>query len=284
MTTKEIISALERGARANRNDPCRQGNLIHISGPGAVIMTGDLHGCTPNFEKLCRFARLDANPDRHLILHELLHYHGDQTEPDQCHSYQLVAQAAVLKARFPNQVHILLGNHAMAQVTRDEILKNGKPMVRALNTGLYAAFTENAGPIMQALDEYIMSLPIAVRTDNRIWLSHSLPSKRHLTAFDNDIFEKRLLLDDMRSNPSLHALVWDRAHTDALLEELSEMWNAETFIVGHQPQANGRKHPHPRLIILASDHGHGCYLMFDLNRRYEHDELFDLTRPIASIE
>ena len=109
MTTKEIIAAFERGARENRRDPFRDGNLIHLSPPGSVFMTGDLHGNDRNFDRLCRAAQLALHPRRHLILHELLHNTTNQSV-DQCDSYLLLARAAQLKIDFPHQVHFLLSN------------------------------------------------------------------------------------------------------------------------------------------------------------------------------
>jgi len=63
MTTKEIIAAYEQGARANHQNQHRQGNLIHLTAPGEVIMTGDLHGNELNFEKLIRLAQLGQEED-----------------------------------------------------------------------------------------------------------------------------------------------------------------------------------------------------------------------------
>jgi len=282
MTTKEIIAVLEQAVRANREDRCREGNLIHLKGPGEVVMTGDLHGNERNFEKLVRFARLESNPSRHLILHELLHSANSDT-PGQCHSYLLVARVAQLKARFPHQVHCLLGNHAMAQVTRDEVLKGGQAMVRALNAGLFAAFGSNSQMVAQAIDQFILSLPIAAKSDNRVWMSHSLPSSRHLDDFDNGIFEKELSLEDMLSDSSLHALIWDRVHNKKCLERLGRMWDVDMFIVGHQPQGQGYGRNHKQMIILACDHSHGCFLPFELCRTYEPDELFAQIKALAAI-
>ena len=282
MTAKDIISAFERAAIANREDRCRSGNLIRLEGPGEVIMTGDLHGNDRNFEKLLRFACLADNPQRHLILHELIH--GNIADGgDQCHSYRLVARAAELKIQYPHQVHYLLGNHAIAQFTNDEVLKGGMAMVRALNAGLLAAFGSRSRLVASALNQFILSLPIAVRSDNRIWMSHSLPSMKKLAGFQKDIFDNELTEQDLRSNPSLRALIWDRVHNPECLEKLGEMWDVDMFIVGHQPQGQGCGRPYSQMIILASDHIHGCFLPFELGKRYEPDELFAQAKPLASI-
>ena len=281
MTAKEIIAALEQGTRANHADKHRHGNLIELTSPGDVVMTGDLHGSQRNFERIVSFADLDNHPKRHVILHELLHS-GSQGG-DECHSYCLKAMAAALKARFPDQVHILLGNHAMAQVTRDEVLKNGQPMVRALNLGIASTFGQNTDYVIKALDDFILSLPIAVRTENRIWMSHSLPSLRHIGQFDDDIFDKKLTLHDFRSDPSLHALTWDRSHNERCIELLRRRWDVDFFLIGHQPQQNGYGRPNEHTFILASDHPHGCLLLFDLEKNYAPDDLCDRIRPLAEI-
>ena len=250
--------------------------------PGDVIMTGDLHSNTLNFDRLCRTAQLGKHPHRHLILHEILHG-NDNPSADQCDSYLLLARAAQLKAEYPHQVHLLLSNHEMAQLTRDEILKNGQPMVRAVTTAISMSFAEKSTLVTQALDNFIMSMPLAVRTENRIWMSHSLPSERHMKQFEPEIFERKLTKEDMKNNPSLRALTWDRRQSPKGLDILQEKWDVDHFIVGHQPQPTGRCLIHERMIILASDHPHGCYLPFKLGKKYNQKELFDLIKPLASI-
>ncbi len=282
MTTKEIIAALERAAKANRQSPIRQGNILKFPSSGEVVMTGDLHGNEANFQKLLRWADFDRHPQRHLIVHELLHC-SNNARPDECHSYRLVAAVAEMKVLYPAQLHILLGNHAMAQLSRDEILKNGQPMVRALNTGITSAFAERAGLVMQALDDFILSLPIAAYAPNRIWMSHSLPSPRHLANFDDFIFEKVLTVDDFKRDASLRALTWDRFQDSEGLEQLKARLNADTFIVGHQPQEEGAKLMHGCMIVLASDHSHGRFLPFRLDRNYTSEELFGQIKPLAAI-
>ncbi|MCF7958204.1 MAG: metallophosphoesterase [Phycisphaerae bacterium] len=282
MTAKEIIGLLNAATQANLNDRWRSGNMISLHGPGDVLMTGDLHGNEVNFDKIVRCAQLESNPNRHLILHELLHC-SESDFPDQCHSYMLVAKAARLKARFPDQVHYLMGNHAMCQVIQDEVLKAGKPMVRAFNTGLQVKFGQNDQQVAEALDKFILSMPLATRTANKIWLSHTLPNSRHLKDFEDEIFNRPITLKMMESCPSMRAFIWDRRHNAECIEKLCQRWDVEMFIIGHQPQPQGCGRPVDRMIILASDHPHGCFLPFNLDTPYQPDELFNQVKPLAAI-
>jgi hypothetical protein len=283
MTTKEIIAAFEHGAVANRQDPCRVGNVIHLPAQGDVIMTGDLHGHVRNFERICAYARLDEHPQRHLVLHELLHG-GPGPKHDECESYLLLAQAAALKARFPAQVHFLLSNHESAQAIRGEVLKNGQAMVRAVNNAISTAFTVHSALVQQALQEFIISMPLVVRTANRIWLSHTLPSERHVEYFeDPHCLDKPLTLEVLATDPGVRALTWDRAHHQKALDRLRLLWHVDVFVIGHKPEASGARTECDSLIILASDHAHGKFMHFSLGVSYDRDALFDCVLPLAAV-
>jgi serine/threonine-protein phosphatase PP1 catalytic subunit len=282
MTTKELVAVLQAGTRANFDHPLRRGNLIQLPSPGQVIMSGDLHDHGRNFARLVNVACLDRSLQNHLVLHELIHT-GEPAGSARCHSYRMVAEGAKLVARYPGQVHYLLGNHAMAQVSRDEVLKNGMPMVKALRDGAHHEFGEQADHVLQALDEFILSMPLAIRSENRIWMSHTLPSPRSLKTFDNKILDKKLTPLDMNRDHSLRALCWDRRHDTATLEALRELWQVDLFVVGHQAQDMGYARPFDRMIILASDHNHGCYLPFDMSKLYTPDEFAIAIKPLSSV-
>ncbi len=282
MTIDQLIDALEKGTQANLQSKYRHGNLIRLSGPGQLIMTGDIHDHDRNYEKLVRFANLENQPESHLVLHELIH-RGHAAMPNLCYSYRLVAQAALLKATYPDQVHYLLGNHAMAQIAREEVLKNGQPMIQAILDALREEFGSDSEKVLEVMDAFLISLPIAIRTENRIWISHSLPSFRHLKEFDDSIFDMDITRDAIANNTSLRALTWDRSHNDKCMADLKERWDVDFFLVGHQAQETGFARPHDNMIILASDHNHGHCMPIDLDKSYTPDELFALLKPIASI-
>ena len=282
MNSTEIIELLDKAAKVNRSNPFRQGNIIKLPDTGKVVMTGDLHGNHKNFDRIVKFANLNSSTDNHLIIHELIHDPND-TNPHECHSYTLVVEAAKLLIKYPGQVHYMMGNHAMAQITEEEVLKSGKPMVKSLNKGLTTTYGIDYLKVFKAFTNFVLSLPLVVRTANNIWMSHSLPDVDKLAAFDYGIFDTEITTELLKTNKSIRTLLWGRKHTEPMIDELAKALNVDTFIVGHQPQPEGYSNPFEKLIILASDHHLGTVLPFDLAVRYEAKELFGNAIKIAKL-
>jgi hypothetical protein len=274
---------LLRAAELNRDDPLLSGSLLEFPDYGQVVMTGDLHGHRRNFERLKRFCALEHYRPRHVILHEIIHEEVEGLS-GRDRSYEVLLEAAQWKCDYPDQVHFLQSNHELAQLTRHEITKNGRVVTMAFEDGLAEAFGSGAEQVVEAINEYIRSLPLAGRTPNRVFLSHSLPSPRDLNAFDPSVLARATNELDLRDGGSAHALVWGRYHTEAALVRLCDVLDAEFFVCGHQPQETGFEVLHQRMIILASDHNHGAFMTLDLSRPVTLEGMLRNIRPLAAIE
>jgi hypothetical protein len=64
---------------------------------------------------------------------------------------------------------------------------------------------------------------------------------------------------------------------------MAELFDVDFFILGHQPQEQGSCHVGKNLIIIASDHNHGCILPIDLAKSYTIEQLADSIVTLASI-
>ena len=279
---QKTIDLLNRALEANNADKFRRGNVIHLPADVQLIATGDLHGHRRNFERIVAFASLENNPDRHVILQEIIHG-GPRDAQGGCLSHRLLLDVALYKLSFPDRVHIIMGNHDIAFINSNKVMKDGEEMNRLTALALKHEFPERSEDVKLALRQFLFSQPLAVRCANRIWLSHSLPSDRFLDKFDKQIFDKQLKINDCEKPGSAYLLTWGRNMSQQTLDKIGELLDADIFILGHQPQQQGWKEGGDNLLIIASDHDHGCLLPIDLAKSYTVQTLIDSIVPLASI-
>ena len=280
--TQEIIDLCKKGAELNYSDKYRQGNIVQLPAEGKVVITGDLHGNRRNFEKITTFAGLENNPGTFLIFQEILHG-GPEDERGGCLSFELFFEILGYQLQYPGQVYLVMGNHDTAIINDNNVLKGGKEMNEALKNAMKRRFGGDYQSVFNALREYLLSQPLAVRSPNRIWMSHSLPANCHVDGFDTSVFTKPLEISALqRPNPA-YLLTWGRRHSKEAVKKLSQLFDVDIFILGHQPQENGFSHAQENLIIIASDHNHGCLIFFDLAKSYSVDELLGSIVGLASI-
>ncbi len=277
-----IVDLLNKGKQACSANRFRRGNLIHLPAEGSLIITGDIHGHRRNLERIVTFADLLNNPDRHVVLQEIIHG-GPQDSEGGCLSYRLLFDAVRYKLSFPDQVHIIMGNHDTTFINSSQVMKNGKEMNRSMNLAMDREFQQAGADIKLAMRQFLLSQPLAVRCDNRIWLSHSLPGDLYVDKFDLQILQKQLEIGDCKKPGSAYLLTWGRRHSQALLDKMAELFDVDTFVLGHQPQQQGWSQAGKNLIIIASNHNHGCLLPINLTESYTIKQLIDSIVPLTSI-
>jgi len=277
-----IIDLLNKGIEAGNADKYRRGNLIYLPAEGSVIVTGDLHGHRRNFERIVAFADLANNPDRHIVLQEIIHG-GPEDSHGGCLSFRLLFDVVRYKLSFPDRVHIILGNHDTAFINNSEVMKDGREMNRAMRQAIDREFQQAGAEIELAMRQYLFSQPLAVKTESRIWVSHSLPGDHFIEKFDPQILNRQLKINDVVRPGSAYLLTWGRRHSQAMLDKLAGQFDIDVFILGHQPQEKGWNRAGKNLIIIASNHNHGCLLPIDLAQSYTVEQLIESIVPLASV-
>jgi hypothetical protein len=277
------IDLLNRGIKANQTDRFRRANLICLPAQGSLIVGGDIHGHRRNFERLLAYADLARHPDRHLVLQEIIHG-GPEDHAGGCLSYQLLFDAVRLKLSFPDQVHFILGNHDTACISSAEVMKNGKEMNRAMASALEREFRQAGPDVRLAIRQFLFSQPLAVKCSNRIWVSHSLPADRFVRKFDLAVLDRDLRIGDYEKPGSAYLLTWGRRHSQTTLDHMAKVLDVDLFVLGHQHQHRGWCRGGENLLILASDHDHGCLLPVDLAQPCSLAQLIDSLVPMAAIE
>src|SRR3982751_4284531 len=195
LSSDQVVETLGAAADENRMEPLRHEQVVNLPAEGDLWMTGDLHDHRRNFDKLIKAADLGGNPQRHLILHELIHGdHYDATGAEE--SWITLYRAAELKCDFPAQVHFLLANHDLAQIHGEGIMKAGLSVCEAFNAGVKRDFGDRRNSVQVAITEFLLSFPLAARTQTAIFFSHSMPPDDRMDDFDFTIFDRPLTGND----------------------------------------------------------------------------------------
>jgi hypothetical protein len=208
-----------------------------------------------------------------LVLQELVH--GKYRYPrggDKSH--QLVDLFCALKNQFPSRVHFLLGNHEMAQWTDRPIIKADEDLNALFVEGIDEAYHGRGAEIYSAYKNLFAALPMAIRTPNRVFLSHSLPTALRGEGFSLELLEKENLTpEDLAAKGGVHSLLWGRdtsqANADAFLRKVESDW----LISGHIPAEQGFATPNQRQIIVDCCASPAAYVLFPANRPLTWEEL-----------
>jgi hypothetical protein len=212
--------------------------------------------------------------------------HGDYFDANKAEgSWLTLFRAAELKCDFPEQVHFLLANHDLAQIHGEGIMKAGLSVCEAFTAGVKRDFGNKWSSVNVTLSDFLLSLPLAIRTHSGLFFCHSLPADKEIDAFDYSVFERDELsaADYRRRTGPVYQLIWGRHMTPATVDLFAENVGARLIVTGHQPQdsgylVNGDKH-----LIIASDHNQGVFLPLDLSETYEMVDLVSRLRKFISL-
>jgi len=278
----EITDRLDRAAILMRRDPLRQGNVIALPHAGELVVLGDIHGDLENFHRVVDWAALYRNKDRYLVLQELVHGGTDDGRGgDQ--SYRLLEEAAALKIRYPSQVQMILSNHDLCEILGAPVTKSGVNTSALFWRGIENAYGASWPEVHGAYRRFLVSLPLAVRTPNGLFISHSTPQGDALEAFDYSIFQRALAMEDYLPGGSVHALVWGRWHDQQAADRFAKAVGADVLVTGHQTSMPGIKTPTSQHIVLVSDGPLGRVLSMRLSVQVSHDVLVRQVIKIRSL-
>jgi hypothetical protein len=268
-----LLSTLHRAVSLFRDTPGRRGRIVPLSNATDVMVVGDLHGHIENFRQALLRAELGKNPGRHLVFQEVVH--GPFRYPDGSDkSHQLLDLLAALKCEHPRQIHFLLGNHELSQWTRRRIAKDDEDLNDLFHRGVFSAYGAHASQVYDAYLDLFAMVPLAVRTSNRVFVSHSLPSSLNLTSSFLACLEKKGPAEaDLLPGGCVHALVWGRDVSQANAEAFLKHVDADLLISGHIPSNAGFATPNDRQIILDAMGTPAGYCLFPADRPLIHEEL-----------
>jgi len=279
----KVIATVRRAMTLLRSTAGRTGGVITLDPDVAdeVMIVGDLHGSLATFRKVLEIADLPRHPRRHLVLQELIHgkplYPGDGGD----RSHQLVDLFAALKCQYPEQVHQIIGNHELSELTGRIIGKDGEALNIKFRRGIETAYGVRYMDVFQAYLELFAALPIAVRTPNRIFLCHTLPDGRYLDSLDMELLDANVWpRESTERGGTIYAMTWGRDTTPETADRFAEMVDADWFITGHQPCQEGVRLANHRVVILDGTPPCPGYCIFPTTEPVTIESLYNRAKVI----
>ena len=279
---RNIIAAFGQATEANYSTPGREGNAIVITSKLAeeVMITGDLHGHRRNFNLINEIAALDNHPRRHLVLQEVCH--GGPTYPQNggCKSHAMLEDVARLKVKHPEQVHFILGNHELAELTDYPIQKNKQMLNLLFQLGLRQMYGPAADEVRDSFFLFLRSCPLAVRLPGGVLITHSVPENCDRRDFDKSIFTRRLDSKEFFERAGIFQLVWGRDYRQENARAFAELLEAKVLINGHEPCPGGFNAPNDVQIIIDCCADKGSYVILPTDRELSHAEILERVKQL----
>ncbi len=237
------------------------GKLVELPRKGTALIFTDIHGNITDFKKFMDiWDSFEDDVDNHLILTgDFIHAMG--LDNDQ--SVEIL-EYVKFKYENSNNFHVLLGNHEWATISKKALFKAGINQTHNFEELLREKFPDD---FKKKLDEYIeffKELPIAVRTDNRIFISHAGPP-HDIQSLD----EIANITSEGYNNTKLLEFLWNRKDNfnKQILKSFLETVDCKMMIVGHTP-VDGIKLVYKNQLIVSSSYGKGkkAYVELDLEK------------------
>lgn len=260
---KKVCATLDCATNILLNNESRFGSTHHLPATGTVWVSGDLHDNPFNYAKIVKLADL-GNPANHVVLQELIH--SADTSGTQDLSYRMLVRVAHLVTRYPTQVHPILANHELSQLTGRLITKGGAELVGKFIKGVEHIFCKNSSDVLNALHRFIQAMPLTVLSESGLMCCHSLPNEYEMPRFDVNIINRKLSKKDVSNNDgSATKMVWGRDHSQKQYDDLANLWNVSLFCLGHAWVPTGVTMLGSNVLAINSDHDEGVVLPVDLS-------------------
>ena len=278
---EDVCTALHSASTSLRTNKSRVGCVHHLPASGQVLVTGDLHDNPVHFSKIIQLAELDI-PTNHVVLQELIHSGGDSSAVD--FSYRMLVRVAALVIAYPTQVHPILANHELSQATGRLITKGGDELVEKFILGVRQVFGKHAETVIDALNTFILAMPLAVQSKTGLMCLHSLPNELTMDEFDEEILLREMRPADYRGPfGSAYMTVWGRQYGPEQIATLAEHRGVTLFCLGHAWVPSGIDMATASVLLINSDHNNGVVLPIQLDNIQSAGKSMKSAIPLSSV-
>ena len=238
------------------------GSLVELPKKGKALIIADIHGNLTDFNKLMDIWKDFKKDDNHLVLiGDFIH----AIDHDKDKSIEILES---VKSNFEkdSNFHVLLGNHEWSVITSVAIYKNLEDLNSTFEFLLKQKFQDQWQDKLKEYQHFFRKLPLAVKTGNKVFMSHSGPAKE-VNSIEDVI---RIKDAGYLHNQKLVELLWNRYgdYDNHDIDSFLKNVGCTAMIVGHTP-VDGAKLIGEKQLILSSSlsRGNKAYIVLDLEKK-----------------
>ena len=238
------------------------GKLVELPKKGKAIVVTDIHGNIDDYKKYMGIWDKCKEEDVHFILTgDFIHAMGIEND----RSIDILES---VKYNWENNknFHPLLGNHEWSTISKISVHKAGVDQSLNFEELLKERFADEWKKKLEEYEEFFKKLPIAVKTGNKVFISHGGPPKG-IKSLDEiiNITDKGYI-----GNSVLYQMLWNREEdlSERDLRTFLRAVGCNAMIVGHTP-VNGVKMVGKEQLIVSSSYTKGkkAYVILDLEKQ-----------------
>ena len=237
-------------------------SLIELPRKGRALIVTDIHGDLADFEKYMEIWNEFKDKNNHLILT------GDYIHSMSCEEDDSIKILNSVKWHYEhsNNFHVLLGNHEWSHISSEDVYKAGVNQTLDFESRLEEKLGDGWKDKLNIPVNFFKKLPLAVRTENGVFISHAAPAN-HIT----DIEDILNITDNGygMGNENLFELLWNRYSEDYDERDIDiflEKVGCKVSIVGHTP-VNGYEVIGNQIVLSSFfSAGRKAYMELDLGK------------------
>lgn len=238
---------------------------------GKALVVTDLHGNLKDYNQYKDIWDSD-DPDFHLVITGDFIHSMDKKDG----SIEILHDI-MWNSRFKDNFHVLLGNHEWTHIVDLDIYKNGVNQKKDFEELIKEKYGYLQPLFLFLFLDFFKKLPLAVKTANGLFISHSGPAEGIKSIGDVE----NLLSSEDYTSTVVNQFLWSRYgdYSQYDIDLFLEAVDCKAMIVGHTV-VDGVK-VIGNQMILSSSYGNGkkAYLEIDLGKHIESvDDVKEMVR------
>jgi Calcineurin-like phosphoesterase len=238
------------------------GKLVELPKKGKAIVVTDIHGNLDDYTRYMDIWEEYGKDDTYFIITgDFIHAMGKKDDK----SIEILDS---VKHCWENNENFypIIGNHEWSTISNISVYKGSINQSLNFKELLRSRFGDMWNKKLVEYQEFFKKLPIAIRTANKVFISHAGPP-RNVKSLDEiiNIADKGYL-----ENENLYQILWNREEDYTINDLRSFLRTVEcnAMIVGHTP-VDGVKLVNNRQLIVSSSYSQGKkeYIELDLEKK-----------------